>query len=144
MKPSESSTKLQGKRGLNDSRLSSIKIEKWKVDLRRVLQRPEAHQKVDSKKSITFHSLKLNVVIMRTSTTKKILSIFYEREIFTHVICPSICAFLRRRQRPSITKIKSRGDKGHPCLIPRPLWKKRVGKPLINIEYVPVVTQHII
>jgi len=54
------------------------------------IRRPEGQKKVDSKESMAFHSLKLALVIMRTSSIKKRMRIFRERRILTPVMSPNV------------------------------------------------------
>ena len=55
-----------------------------------------------------------------------------EGEILIPRIKPLDLASQMRRLRPSMTRMKRRGDKGHPCQIPREAVKKVEGVPLIR------------
>jgi hypothetical protein len=90
---------------------------------------------------ISFHSFKQDIFMIRTSSKRNKLIILRIPVILTPEIFPSDYAFLSRRLSPSITNIKSRGDKGHSFLSPRPLWKKGIGPPLIKIAKEDVLTQ---
>jgi len=65
-------------------------------------------------------------------------------EVFILVIFPSACACLSIKLSPFITKINSKGDKGQPCQIPRPLQKKGEGPPFTKTTKEVVLTQLII
>lgn len=60
------------------------------------------------------------------------------------MIFPSDWLSLRSRDRPSMTKIKRRGESGQPCLKPLPLRKKEEGSPFTKTEKFAVVTPHMI
>ena len=59
-------------------------------------------------------------------------------------ILPFALASLINKLSPSITKINSRGDKGHPFLIPLEAVKKHEGVPLIKIAKLTEMRQPMI
>jgi hypothetical protein len=57
---------------------------------------------------------------------------------------PSDWAFFKDRLSPSMTKIKSKGESGHPCLSPLLLLKNLVSSLLIRVAKVVETTQAMI
>jgi hypothetical protein len=69
---------------------------------------------------------------------------FCQSGILIPVISPSSKLCFSNLLRPSITRMKRRGDNGHPCLTPLPLLKKYVASPLMRTTKEEDVTQDII
>jgi hypothetical protein len=62
--------------------------------------------------NISFHSTKLAFDIMITSSTNKICKTFISLETFIPEMDPTSRLFLSDKLRPSITKMKSKGESG--------------------------------
>ena len=90
-----------------------------KQDLSKFMHMPKAPQKVSRITLKAAHSSHVPKPYRITSSTKRRCV----RESWCEILIPLIKPFLRassiRRLSPSITRINSRGDRGHPCLIPR-------------------------
>ena len=61
--------------------------------------------------------------------------------ILTPVMIPRCCAFRINRLRLSMISIDSRGERGHPCLMPLDPVKNLEGMPLTNTAKFDDITQ---
>ena len=89
-------------------------------------------QKVLKITSKSIHSGKVPVPNRITSSTKRRCVRPRVEEILIPLMRPCSLASVIKRQIPSITSIKSKGDKGQPYLIPLKAVKNFEGVPLIR------------
>jgi hypothetical protein len=80
---------------------------------------------------------------MRMSSTNNKWRILIILDTFIPIICPSDWAFFKDRLSPAMTKIKSKGESGHPCLSPS-LLNNLVASPLIRVVKEVETTQAMI
>jgi hypothetical protein len=109
-----------------------------------LITNPDASQKIFKILFISNHSDKEAFVIIRISSTKRRWRTLINLETFIPVILPLAWLSFNARLSPSIMRMKSKGDKGHPCHSPLPLLKKSIGSPLIKIAYVAELTHPMI
>jgi hypothetical protein len=81
---------------------------------------------------------------MITSSTKRICNTFINLETLIPETVPLTRLSFSIKLRPSITRIKSNEDSGHPWRTPLPQLKKSVASPFIKTEKDVEVTQDII
>ena len=104
----------------------------------------EALQKVLKITSKAIHSGKVLVPSKITSSTKRRCVRARVEEILIPLMRPCSLASEIRRLSPSITSMKSKGDKGQPCLIPLEAAKNFEGVPLIRTAKLAEVRNPII
>ena len=100
---------------------------------------PEALQKESRRTSKANQSCKVPELRRITSSTKRRCDRVSEGESLMPRMRPLDLASLMSKLRPSMTKIKIRGDKGQPCRIPREAVKKFEGVPLTKTAKFAVV-----
>ena len=93
---------------------------------------PESLQKVLKINSKAIHSGKVPVPSRITSSTKRRCVRASVEEILIPLMSPCSLASVIKRQSPSITSMKSKGDKGQPYLIPLKAVKNFEGVPLMR------------
>ena len=110
--------------------ISSAILLYSKHNLSRLMLIPEALQKVLSITSKAIYSYKVPVPNKITSSTNRRWVRVSEEAICIPRMRPWSLALDIKRLRPSMTRIKSSGDRGQPCLMPREAEKNFEGVPL--------------
>ena len=124
--------------------MSTSKLLKRKQDLSILMHIPEALHKVLKMTSNAIHLEKVPIPIRITSSTKRRCVKPSEEDILIPLMSQCSLASAISRLSPSIIKMKSKGDKGQPCLIPREALKNFDGVPLIRTTKFAEVRQAII
>ena len=115
-------------------RISASKSLWRKHDLSKLILIPDASQNVSNitLKAIQFSKEPTPNII--TSSTKSRCVRESWGEILIPLILPLTFASSINKLSPSITRMNNRGDKGHPCLMPRVAVKKGEGEPFTRME----------
>jgi hypothetical protein len=117
---------------------------KWKDDLSQFIVNPVAQQNKCRISFISIQSCSVPLESRRMSSINRRCRILMVLDMFIPEILPSDWADLSSRLKASIAKVKSRGERGQPCLRPLPMRKKVEASSLTKMARFELVIQLII
>ena len=109
---------------------STSRLLKRKQDFSKLMHIPNALQKVLRMTSKAIHSDSVPEPKSITSSTKRMCVRTSKGEILMPLMRPWDLASTIKRLSPSMTSMKSKGERGQPCLMPREALKNFEGVPL--------------